>query len=38
MYHQLFILAQKYFIKKRKYFFANKNKSISISNALYLQC
>lgn len=37
MYHQLFTRAQKFFIKKRKYFFRSKNKLIIIFNALFLQ-
>ncbi|SUF60111.1 transporter [Salmonella enterica] len=36
MYHQLFTRAQKFFIKKRKYFFGNKNKLTTISNPLFL--
>ncbi|SUG23591.1 transporter [Salmonella enterica subsp. arizonae] len=36
MYHQLFTRAQKFFIKKRKYFFDNKNKSTTIFNPLFL--
>lgn len=37
MYHQLFTRAQKFFIKKRKYFSRSKNKLIIILNALFLQ-
>ncbi len=37
MYHQLFTRAQKFFIKKRKYFSRSKNKLIIIFNALFLQ-
>ncbi|SUG65149.1 transporter [Salmonella enterica subsp. enterica] len=36
MYHQLFTRAQKFFIKKRKYFSRSKNKLIIIFNALFL--
>lgn len=36
MYHQLFTRAQKFFIKKRKYFFRSKNKLMTISNSLFL--
>ncbi len=36
MYHQLFIRAQKFFIKKRKYFADNKNKVIITFNSLFL--
>ncbi|KKA50591.1 transporter [Salmonella enterica] len=36
MYHQLFTRAQKFFIKKRKYFFRSKNKLMIISNSLFL--
>ncbi len=35
--HQLFTRAQKFFIKKRKYFSRSKNKLIIIFNALFLQ-
>lgn len=37
MYHQLFTCAQKFFIKKRKYFFRSKNKLMIIFNPLFLQ-
>ncbi|SQI68688.1 transporter [Salmonella enterica subsp. salamae] len=37
MYHQLFTLAQKFFIKKRKYFLRSKNKLMIIFNSLFLQ-
>lgn len=37
MYHQLFTRAQKFFIKKRKYFFGSKNKLMIIFNSLFLQ-
>ncbi|VEA60104.1 transporter [Salmonella enterica subsp. salamae] len=37
MYHQLFTLAQKFFIKKRKYSFRSKNKLMIIFNSLFLQ-
>ncbi|ALO86262.1 transporter [Salmonella enterica subsp. enterica serovar Anatum] len=35
MYHQLFTRAQKFFIKKRKYFSRSKNKLIIIFNVLF---
>lgn len=34
MYHQLFTRAQKFFIKKRKYFSRSKNKLIIIFNCI----
>ncbi len=37
MYHQLFTRAQKFFIKKRKYFFCSKNTLMIIFNSLFLQ-
>lgn len=36
MYHQLFTLAQKFFIKKRKYFPDTKKNPLAISNSLFL--
>lgn len=37
MSHQLFTRAQKFFIKKRKYFFRSKNTLMIIFNSLFLQ-
>ncbi len=36
MYHQLFTRAQKFFIKKRKYFSRSKNKLIIIFTVIIL--
>lgn len=36
MYHQLFTRAQKFFIKKRKYFFRSKSTLMIIFNSLFL--
>ncbi|ESJ18574.1 hypothetical protein A7T52_11200 [Salmonella enterica subsp. diarizonae serovar 60:r:e,n,x,z15] len=37
MYHQIFAVAQQFFIKKRKYFSGNKKKRITIFNYLFLK-